>query len=80
MVSPPPLPAAPTRVLGCEWTNKMWSFHSMKRPLKNKVLLATWMNIMRGERSQTQKAILLFEVLRIGKSIETEGHLVFAGA
>ena len=37
-------------------------------------------NIMLSERSQTQKVIwlYLYEISRIGKSIETESRLVFA--
>ena len=34
---------------------------------------------MMGERSQTQKATFLVKMFKTGKSIETEGSLVFAG-
>ena len=71
-----------------DWTNKMWYIHEMEyysviKTNEGLMPVMTWMNFgnMSTERRQIQKTthcMTVFEISRIGKSIETERRLVVA--
>lgn len=73
-----------------EWINKMWNIYTVQYYLsikRNEVLTCatTWIspeNLMRSERSQSQKNYIgfhLYQICRISKYIAIEGRLVASG-